>query len=119
MRRTGLFFLFVVASLLLACGAFAEESPSLVTLPIDKNALYDVTYEVGNCEIDTVENIKILGMDTLGDKRFLVVRNGLTGMSIGINRDDRAYINLESVKAILPCNQMRPKKVISNPVNDK
>jgi len=71
--------------------AFAVEP---VSFSVDTQ--YDVYYEVSEFEVDDVEKVKIPGIVTVGNRKYLVITD------TGISRDKQGYILLESVKAILP-----------------
>jgi len=94
-------FSLVLASNLTGKRANAEES----TLGFDKNVSYDIYYQVSDCEMNRVDNVKILGTIKISNINFLSIQ-----ISSLVNRN--GFIALDSIKAILPNGTIRPYRSI-------
>ena len=68
----------------------------------DKNTIYDIYYKVHDSEIHKVTNVKILGVVSVEQIDFLVVKT-MDG--------NESYIQFSSIKAILPHGIVKPERM--------
>ncbi|MFH1354964.1 MAG: hypothetical protein ABIH19_02315 [Candidatus Omnitrophota bacterium] len=73
----------------------------------NKEAAYNIYYEVSDYEVNQVENIRILGTEEIGQVIFLKIKySGVT--------EREGFIRLDSIKAILPTTAERPERSFDN-----
>ncbi len=77
-------------------------------LVFDKDANYDIYYQVGTSEVDVIRNAKITKKVTEGNLTFLVVEPASFGLK-GI-KGKEGYILLERVSAVLPSGHINPDR---------
>jgi hypothetical protein len=75
---------------------------------------YDVYYEVSNFEVDTVENVKIIGVEPIHDRSFLVIKG-----SDFLGKEKVSYILFDSVKAILTNGYIKVKRIFDQKYSSK
>ncbi len=117
MRLQQIIFIMVV----IATGFFpnfsilwAKEKNKDLRVIFEPNEKYDIYYQVSDYEYNSLRAILIEGTATLGDTDFLVVVSSNT-----LDKDKKAYIAIESVKAIFPTFYFNPQRVstITHPPN--
>jgi len=90
--------LFLLTSIyLLEQRVFAENKLAF----FNRDISYDVYYEIGEFEIDCVENVKVVGTVSIDSVTFLIINSSDIKAKEG-------YIILSSIKAILPSGSIKP-----------
>lgn len=71
---------------------------------------YDIYYQVASFEVDLLERYKIREIVAMGEREYLVVYSQSGGLG---SRDKKGFIPLDAVKALLPSNASKPKRVFA------
>ncbi|MDP8217872.1 MAG: hypothetical protein P9M03_04000 [Candidatus Theseobacter exili] len=71
---------------------------------------YDVYYEVGTFEIDTLERIRITNVITIGDREFIAFQTATSGLG---SKDRTGYILMDAIRAIIPSDYSKPRRAFA------
>lgn len=98
----------LIAGLLVACAPLPAQEGLNVRLPSVFKAKqdYDVTYEVGSFQINTLHKVRVEGTVTLGGIQFLMVSREGSG-----NSSVNGFLKMTSVQSITPNGVMPAVKV--------
>jgi hypothetical protein len=84
---------------------YAEEATNI----FNREAYYDIYYEVRKFELDCIERVKVIGTVTIDGMTYLIIRrDAIKGVSEIKGKE--GYILLSSVKAILPSDEIKLTK---------
>jgi len=78
-------------------------------MEFDDDVKYDVIIQVTEYNIETVKAVKILTVDVIGNRLYLII------MGTEFAAKHKGYILLDVVKAILPVGVQRERHIVPEP----
>lgn len=77
------------------------------TVSVKGDTSYDVYYQLSDTQVAVIENVRILGVETIGGVDFLAFEE-YSELGVKIKGSKIGYVNIGNIRAILP-DGMNPR----------